>query len=136
MLVIKASKEFERTVRTFISKGSSSDLEIVFFEKGTSELIKSRGFVSLLLSVIKDASSNPHDAYQAARCLRYLVTISATKEAVSKILLKKMKAEDFIGDNGEFFAKCHHDGLFLESKRLIEELNKNISSETNKNLAC
>lgn len=49
---------------------------------GTNLIQQTKSFVSLLLSCLEDgktSSSTPDDAYQAVRCLRYLLTLKSTQ---------------------------------------------------------
>merc|ERR1711935_180158 len=104
-------------------------------ENGTSDLIKSKSFLSLLLTCIEEAAACPHDAYQAVRCLRYLVTISSTKETVSSLIREMNGMDVIIGSNG--FADCFHDGLERESNVLISQLEKNnIINGNSSNAVC
>lgn len=103
-------------------------------ENGTSDLIKSKSFLSLLLTCIEEAAVCPHDAYQAVRCLRYLVTIESTKEKVSA-LVHEMNGMDVILRSNGLFADCYHDGLERESTVLIAQLEKSIH-KSNSSAVC
>ncbi|MGK3757271.1 MAG: hypothetical protein ACI8RD_009585 [Bacillariaceae sp.] len=81
-----------------------------------NDLIKTRSFLSSLLSSLQNASILPHDAYQAVRCLRYLLI---SKEVETAMI--QMSVIDVISSacsNGCNF----HEGLEQESNKLMMQL--------------
>jgi len=101
-------------------------------QEGTAELIQGRAFLSLLLHCLHDAPSRPHEAYQAVRCLRYLVTMPSTHEHVTDLLLHEMQGRDVLrAQHG--FVQCHHAGLERESALLLTHLNDHTNTTTTTN---
>lgn len=78
--------------------------------------LKTRAFLSLLLSSMDDASLRPHDAFHAARCMRRLLV---SKEVES--LLIEMSAIDVISSARSVGVQCHEQ-LEQESFKLMGQL--------------
>lgn len=78
--------------------------------------LKTRSFLSLLLSSMDEAQTRPHDAFQAARCMRYLL-ISEEVES----LLVDMSAMDVISSARNVGCKLHEE-LEQESFKLMGQL--------------
>merc|ERR1711862_800050 len=78
--------------------------------------LKSRSFLSLLLTSLHEASSRPHDAFQAARCMRCLLV---SKEVES--LLVEMSVFDAISSAHNVGLTFHQD-LERESNQLMGKL--------------
>jgi len=78
--------------------------------------LKTNSFVNLLLSFLREASTRPHEAVHAARCMRYLLI---SKEVV--ILLVEMSVMDVIT-----YSRCVgvnvHEALEEESNKLMGQL--------------
>jgi len=113
---------------------SSVKDEVTDDADGNMDRIQSRSFLALLLSCLQrddeDAASSssvcllPNDAYQAVRCLRYLLK----KEVVTTILIEEMNATDILSNfcrrlDDEFTSPHHHTAdLQRESNQLLTEL--------------
>lgn len=82
----------------------------------TNHDLKSRSFLSLLLTSLHEASSRPHDAFQAARCMRCLLV---SKEVES--LLVEMSVFDAISSAHNVGLTFHQD-LERESNQLMGKL--------------
>jgi DNA-binding transcriptional ArsR family regulator len=78
--------------------------------------LKARTFVSFLISSLEEASTRPHDAFQAARCMRCLLV---SKEVES--LLVEMSAMDAISSARSVGLNCHEQ-LEQESFKLLGQL--------------
>lgn len=78
--------------------------------------LKSRSFLTLLLSPLHEASRRPHDAFQAVRCLRYLMI---SKEVQS--LMVELSAKDVVSSACVAGFTCHEE-LEQESNELIAQL--------------
>lgn len=78
--------------------------------------LKTRSFLSILLSSMDEAQSRPHDAYQAARCMRYLLVC----EDVESTLID-MSAMDAISSARDVGCTLHK-GLEQESFELMGQL--------------
>jgi len=78
--------------------------------------LKTRSFLSLLLSSLQEASIRPHDAFQAVRCLRYLLV---SKEVESVMI--EMSAMDVISSACSAGFNCH-EALEKESNELMLQL--------------
>lgn len=78
--------------------------------------LKARSFVSFLISSLDEASIRPHDAFQAARCMRRLLV---SKEVES--LLVEMSAMDAISSARSVGLNCHEQ-LEQESFKLLGQL--------------
>lgn len=78
--------------------------------------LKTRSFVSFLISSLNEASIRPHDAFQAARCLRCLL-ISKEVER----LLVEMSAIDVVASAHSVGVNCH-EKLEQESFKLMGQL--------------
>jgi hypothetical protein len=81
-----------------------------------NDLIKTRSFLSSLLSSLQNSSIMPHDAYQAVRCLRYLLI---SKEVETAMI--EMSAIDVILSACSNGCNCH-EGLEQESNKLMIQL--------------
>jgi len=111
---------------------SSAKDEVTDDADGNMDRIQSRSFLVLLLSCLQrddedDASSSacllPNDAYQAVRCLRYLLR----KEVVATVLIEEMNATDILSNfcrrlDDEFTPHHHTADLQRESNQLLTEL--------------
>ena len=78
--------------------------------------LKTRSFLSLLLSSLEEASIRPHDAFQAVRCLRYLLV---SKEVESVMI--EMSAMEVISSACNAGFNCH-EALEQESNKLMAQL--------------
>lgn len=78
--------------------------------------LKTRSFISFLVSSMQDASIRPHDAFQAARCMRRLLI---SKEV--ETLLIEMSAIDVISSARSVGGECHEQ-LEQESFKLMGQL--------------
>jgi hypothetical protein len=83
--------------------------------------LKTRSFLSLLLSSLDEASTRPHDAFQAARCMRSLLI----SEDVENLLIE-MSAIDVIS-SALSVGLTFHLKLEQESNKLMGQLLKNVS---------
>lgn len=93
---------------------SNSDLATILSTNDHS--LKTRSFLSSLLSSLDEASTRPHDAFQAARCMRRLLI---SKEVEN--LLIEMSAIDAISSARSVGVKCHEQ-LEQESFKLMGQL--------------
>uniref|UniRef100_A0A7S4A8X5 Uncharacterized protein n=1 Tax=Pseudo-nitzschia australis TaxID=44445 RepID=A0A7S4A8X5_9STRA len=91
-----------------------SDLELVLSANDND--LKTRWFLSLLLSTIQDAPSRPHDAFEAVRCLGQLLI---SKE-VESVMVEK-SAIDVISSARIAGFTCHQ-GLEQECNKLMLRL--------------
>lgn len=82
----------------------------------TDHALKQRSFVALLVSCLNEASTRPHDAFQAARCLRCLLV---SKEV--ETLLVEMSAIDAVSSANSVGVSCHQQ-LEQESFKLMGHL--------------
>merc|ERR1712241_1573826 len=112
---------------------SSVKDEVTDDADGNMDRIQSRSFLALLLSCLQrdeDTSSSsacllPNDAYQAVRCLRYLLL---KKEAVAAtLLIEEMNATDILSNfchrlDDDEFAHHHTADFRRESNQLLTEL--------------
>lgn len=78
--------------------------------------LKTNSFVNLLLSFLREASTRPHEAVHAARCMRYLLI---SKEVVR--LLVEMSIMDVI-TNSRCVGVNVHEALEEESNKLMGQL--------------
>lgn len=78
--------------------------------------LKTNSFVNLLLSFLREASTRPHEAVHAARCMRYLLI---SKEVVR--LLDEMSVMDVITDSRCVGVNVH-EALEEESNKLMGQL--------------
>jgi len=78
--------------------------------------LKTRSFLSLLLSSLHEASVRPHDAFQAARCMRYLLVSEEVE-----ILLVEMSVMDVILSARSAGFDSHQE-LEQESNKLMGQL--------------
>jgi hypothetical protein len=89
------------------------DLEEIL---STSEHLKTASFLSCLLSSMKEASERPHDAYQAARCLKSLLISKDVENAIAQMsCIEVVELACSAGCN------CHH-ALEQESQKLMTQL--------------
>jgi len=93
---------------------SSSDLATILSTTDTG--LKQRSFVSFLVSSLNEASKRPHEAFQAARCLRCLLV---SKEVEG--LLVEMSAIDAVSSANSVGISCHQE-LEQESFKLMGHL--------------
>lgn len=93
---------------------SESDLTEVLSMEGNGLI--ARPFLSSLLSCVQEAISKPHDAFEAVRCLRYLLTSKDVEAA-----MMEMSAMDVISSARSAGINCHQ-GLELESNKLMAQL--------------
>merc|ERR1712241_637540 len=114
---------------------SSTKDEVTDDKDGNMDRIQSRSFLALLLSCLQrddeDATSSsacllPNDAYQAVRCLRYLLL--KKEKVVATVLIEEMNATDVLSNfcrhlDDEFTSHHHHTAdLHRESNQLLTEL--------------
>jgi len=93
---------------------SNSDLATILSTNDHD--LKTSSFLAFLLSSMEEASIRPHDAFQAARCIRRLLI---SKEVES--LLIEMSAIDVISSARSVGVECHEQ-LEQESFKLIGQL--------------
>lgn len=93
---------------------SNSDLATILSTNDHG--LKTRPFLCSLLSSLNEASTRPHDAFQAARCMRRLLI---SKEVES--LLIELGAIDIISSARSVGVKCHEQ-LEQESFKLMGQL--------------
>jgi len=93
---------------------SKSDLTGILSRNGHD--LKTKSFLTLLLSCLREAHAIPHDAFQAARCMRYLLI---SKEV--EILLVEMCVIDVISCTRSAGLTCHK-ALEEESNELMGQL--------------
>eukprot|EP00536_Pseudo-nitzschia_multiseries_P003324 jgi/Psemu1/301905/fgenesh1_kg.51_\ len=93
---------------------STSDLAEIL--STSDNHLKSRSFLSFLLASMQDASAKPHDAFEAARCLRLLLV---SKEV--EVVLAEMSATQVI-ETARNDALNSHRGLEQEASKLILQL--------------
>lgn len=80
--------------------------------------LKNRSFLSVLLASLRDASSEPHDAYQAVRCLQSLVVSKEVEDAMFE--MRAMELVESACDAGT----SQHKALENESQKLMGQLRK------------
>mmetsp|Transcript_11409 Transcript_11409/g.26818 ORF Transcript_11409/g.26818 Transcript_11409/m.26818 type:complete len:399 (-) Transcript_11409:180-1376(-) len=92
----------------------NSDLGKIVSMNGN--ILKTRSFLSFLLASMQDASTKPHDAFEAARCLRFLLVSKEVENAICE-----MSASNIIisACSGGFSS---HRGLEQEANKLIVRL--------------
>lgn len=78
--------------------------------------LKTRSFLCILLSSLREAPLKPHDAFQAVRCLRYLLI---SKEV--EIAMIEMSAIEVISSARAAGSNCH-GALESESRKLMTQL--------------
>jgi len=116
---------------------SSAKDEVTDDADGNMDRIQSRSFLALLLSCLQrddedDVLSSsacllPNDAYQAVRCLRYLL-LKKEVVVVATLLIEEMNATDILSnlcrrlDDDEFTSHHHTADLQRESNQLLTEL--------------
>merc|ERR1712241_1296284 len=129
----------QRKVLTILANSleavSSAKDEVTDDADGNMDRIQSRSFLALLLSCLQrddeDATSSsacllPNDAYQAVRCLRYLLL--KKEKVVATVLIEEMNATDVLSNfcrhlDDEFTSHHHHTAdLHRESNQLLTEL--------------
>ena len=93
---------------------SKTDLAGILSTNGQD--LKTRSFISLLMYFLNEASARPHDAFQAARCVRSLL-ISEEVET----LLVEMSAIDVIS-SAHSVGQSFHLELEQESNKLLGQL--------------
>jgi len=111
----KCRKVLELIVNSF---EAISKIDLATILSSNEHDLKSTSFVSFLISSLDEALTRPHDAFQAARCLRYLLV---SKEVES--LLVEMNAIDAVTSAHSVGVKCHQE-LEQESFKLMGQLQK------------
>lgn len=91
-----------------------SDLEVVLSANDND--LKTKSFLSLLLSTIQGAPSKPHNAFEAVRCLGHLLISEIVESAMVEI-----NAIDVISSARSAGFACHQ-GLEQESNKLMLRL--------------
>jgi len=114
------------------SPTNNNDLAIILKTNNNS-------FLSVLLSTIQETSTRPHDAFQAVRCLRYLLLVGGSEVDIITAMMKiNSNALDIISlyaacvngggggnDDDNHHHICHyhhHEGLEQESIMLMTQL--------------
>lgn len=82
--------------------------------------LKTKSFLSFLLSSLREANLRPHDAFQAARCLRCLLISNDIRTA-----MVEMSAMDAVLACSEAVYNSH-EALEKESEQLMAQLQQNV----------
>jgi hypothetical protein len=93
-----------------------SKLDLAGILSANDHDLKTRSFLSLLLSFLHEASIRPHDAFQAARCMGYLLV----SEEVESLLVE-MSVMDVI-KSARSAGFDSHEELEQESNKLMGQL--------------
>jgi len=93
-----------------------SNIDLATILSSNEHELRSTSFISFLVSSLNEASTRPHEAFQAARCLRCLLV---SKEVEN--LLVEMSAIDAITSARSVGVNCHQE-LEQESFKLMGKL--------------
>lgn len=78
--------------------------------------LKTRSFLDMLVSTLRDAAGRPHDAVLAARCLKSLLVSKEVEETIVEMSAMEVASS-------AYSAGCHsHELLETESKYLMDRL--------------
>merc|ERR1712224_903518 len=97
--------------------GEAALADLLSADSGNSgcDALKSKPFLSLLLSFLREAPLMPHEAFQAVRCLRSLLVSSKEVE----LAMDEMSAIDVVSSACEAGVEFRHEALGRECVELM-----------------